>query len=262
MKVNKSTLKTADVLNLVASSESPMTITKISNALDMPKSSTYEIVYALVEKGYLEIDNEESKTFKLGIKMFEVGVSFLKDTDLHHESRPILDELMLKSGETVFLAVEDRGSLVYLDKVEGYSAVRTTAKLGSRNPMHCTGLGKALLASYSNEKVKEITDLKGMNPKTEYSIKTYEELISDLDAIRKRGFSIDDKESEVEVYCVAAPIYDSYKKSIAAISIASITQKMHDEKLKQLSELVTNAALAISKRLGFTEERLYFNFQK
>lgn len=261
MKVNKSALRAIDILNLVSESEDPMTIAKISSSLDIPKSSTFELVYALVNRNYLEIDDEKIKTFKLGIKIFEVGVAYLKNTDLHHESRPILDNLMVESGETVFLVVEDRGNLVYLDKVEGYSNVRTTAALGSRNPMHCTGVGKALLASYSDNRVSEIVESKGFAPKTEYSLKNYDDLIKDLGEIRKRGFSIDDRESELEVFCLAAPIYDSSKKAIAAISIATLYSKMDDERLEKFSNLVTNAALIISRKLGFIEDKLYFDFK-
>lgn len=257
MRINKSAARTVDILSLIATKEKPLTITEISKTLAIPKSSTFELVYTLVEKNFLEIEDENLKTLKLGLKLFEVGVSFLDKTDLHREARPLLEDMMAKSGETVFLAVEDKGELVYLDKVETSSSVRTTANLGSRNPMHCTGLGKALLAAYTNERVKEITGGGELLSKTEYTIKHYNDLVIDLDRTRKRGYAIDNRESEREVFCVAAPVYNRSAEPVAAISIASLASKMNNDRMEKFSKLVVSTALNISRRLGFVGNKLY-----
>lgn len=258
MKTNKSASRTVDLLSLLAKHQKPMTLTEFSTLLKIPKSSTFEIVYTLVEKGFLEVDDEQLKTFKIGLKLFEVGVSFLNNTDLHQISRPLLDSLMARTGDTVFLAVEDKGEIVYLDKVESSSTViRSSAQLGSRNKMYYTGLGKALLASYSNDKVKEITGGGNFPERTNYTINNYDELISDLDQIRERGYSIDDRESEPELYCLAVPIMDRTGKAIAAVSVATLYSKVTPETLKNFSLYLVETGMDISKRLGFRGERLY-----
>lgn len=259
-RTNKSTARTADILSLIGSQKKSLTISEISRILDIPKSSTSEILYTLVEKEFLEIDNAELKNFKLGIKIFEIGSSFLGKTDFHRFARPYLEDLMDKSGETVFLAIENNGKIVYLDKAEGLSSIRTTCVIGESNLMHYTGLGKALLATYSLERVKEIVNMYPLSKKTDYTITNFQDLIEDLEKIRKRGYSIDDREGVEELFCIAAPIYDRFNKPIAAISIASIYSKINDEKSQKLSKLLVSTALNISKRLGFTEQDLYFNF--
>ncbi|WP_127586737.1 IclR family transcriptional regulator [Paenibacillus koleovorans] len=258
MKINKSASRTVDLLSLLSQHKKPMTLTEISSQLKIPKSSTFEIVYTLVEKGFLEVDDDQLKTFKMGMKLFEVGVSFLNHTDLHQISRPLLDELMAKTGDTVFLAVEDNGEIVYLDKVESYSsAIRSNALLGSRNKMYYTGLGKALLASYSNEKVKQIIGSGSLPTRTDRTIKHYEELILELAKIRERGFSIDDRESEPELYCFAAPIYDRSGKAVAAVSVATLYSKVTPETYAKFSQSIVETGLEISKRLGYIGKRLY-----
>ncbi|MEW6660879.1 MAG: IclR family transcriptional regulator [Bacillota bacterium] len=258
MRMNKSASRVVDILLLLTSKKRPITISEVSHALRIPKSSAFELLYTLVEKGFLQMADEKLKTFSTGIKLFEVGVSYLANTDLHREARPFLERIMSESGETAFLAVEDQGELVYLEKVEASSSVRTTAVLGSRKPMHCTALGKALLAAYDPQRVRSITGEGSLPSLTKYTITTYQALLMDLAKIRQRGYAIDDKESEIEVFCVAAPVYGQANLPIAAISIASLASKVDDGKLEQLSGLITAAALSISRRLGFMGEKLYF----
>ena len=182
----------------------------------------------------------------------------MNNTDLHQISRPLLDSLMVRTGDTVFLAVEDKGEIVYLDKVESSSSViRSSAQLGSRNKMYYTGLGKALLASYSNDKVMKITGGGNLPVRTSHTINHYDELISDLDQIRKRGYSIDDRESEPELYCLAVPILDRSGKAIAAVSVATLYSKMTPDTREKYSQYLVETGMDISKRLGFRGERLY-----
>lgn len=259
IKINKSAARTIEVLNLLAKAENPMTLTDISHQINMPMSSTFELLYTLVQKDVVEIDNKVTKTFKLGIKIFEIGVSVAKKMDLHNVARPIMEKLSSETSETVFLAVADHGYVIYLDRVEANSSITTNVGLGASCPMHTTGIGKALLASFPNEKVSQITGTGKLQTRTPFSIGHYDELIVELNRIRKRGFSIDDRENEIEIFCVAAPIYDRVGAPIAAVSIASIFSRMNDERVNHLGRLITKAALEISRKLGFLGDKLYFN---
>lgn len=255
-RINKSASRALDILDLVSKGNKSFTMTEISQALKLPKSSTFELVYTLVEKGFLDYADKDLKTFKLGLKTFEVGAAFLTKADLHGVARPFLEDLNTKTGETVFLAVEDQGEVVYLDKMEALSSVKTTATLGARNPMHRTGLGKALLATYLTERVKEVTGDGELETRTEFSISHFNQLVKELERTRRRGYAIDNQENETDIYCLAAPIYNGFNKPIAAISIAGIASRIQ-ERQEELSKLLVNTALSISKRLGYLQEKLY-----
>jgi len=258
MRTNKSVARTVEILDLIANQRESLTITEISQMLGIPKSSTFEILYTLVDKGYLEVADKKLKSFKLGLKLYQAGVLFITKTDLHCVARPLLEDMMNKSQETVFLVVENSGNLVYLDKVEGTASGRTSATLGSTNPLYCTGVGKALLAAYNENKVKEIVAL-GMQRRTKYTFTNYEDLRDELEVTRDRGYAIDNRENELEVFCVAAPVYDLSGKAIAAISIASLASRMVNDsgRVKQCGQLVMDVALLISQRLGYQGSKLY-----
>jgi len=261
--INRSALRTLDILNLIAESKEAMTITEISNHLQIPKTSVFDIVYSLVDKEYLELADERLKTFELGIRAFKVGMAYLEKTDLHHVAKPMLEYMMKTTKETAFLAIPKDNRIVYLDKVEAPHSIRTASWLGSTNPMHCTGLGKALLAAYSNEQVRSITASEGMLPKTEYSLQKIDDLLRDLAQIRKRGYSIDCRESEFEVFCVAAPIYDRLGKPIAAISLAGMASRFigNEQHIIACGTVVQETAITLSHKIGFDRKTLYPEFQ-
>ena len=259
VRPNKSASRTVDILEFVAARKAPVSMADICKELGFPKSSTFELIYTLIDKGFLQFADENLKTFKLGLKLYQTGMAFLSNSNLHNEARPVIENLALVSGHTVLLAVEHQGKIVYLDKAEPPDEViRIDAQLGSSNPVHCTGLGKALLAAYSNEKVKAITEGKPLTPKTAFSITKHDELLKELERIRKRGFSIDNKESEINVYCVAAPIYDSFDNPVAAISMRCLASSIDPETTSRLGQLITENALLISRKLGFLKQQLYF----
>ena len=248
-----------DILNLFAKSKRPLTQLEVSQILELPKSSTFELLYTLLEKGMLEFDNKDLKTFKLSLKVFEIGMTVLEDAELPRIARPILESLSSQIGETVFLAVENGDEIVYLDRIEEHSSITSTVGLGIRRPMYCTALGKGILATYSEKRVKDCWDR--VYPKAIYTKNTicdYNDFIVDLQQTRKRGYAIDNREMEDKTFCVAAPIYGRCDTVVGAISIAIIYLKADKKKVAILGKGIMNSALAISKRLGFRRDRMYF----
>ncbi len=258
MRINKSTTRTIDILELFSKKSKPLTLTEISKTLGIPKTSAFDIIYTLLDKNILEYNNKQFKTFQIGLRLFEITLLALGKTDLHRVSRPYIDQLLEKTGETVYLAVENNGEVVYLDKAEGTSAVRFAAELGTRRPIYCTGLGKAILATHTDTKVREIIKRNRLTPFTENTITTYNELLEELEAIRERGYAIDNQECVKDIFCVAAPIYGTSDKPIAAISIAADASSMDTGKLEKLSVLISENALKISRKLGFARDKLFF----
>ncbi|MEN6412321.1 MAG: IclR family transcriptional regulator [Veillonellales bacterium] len=258
MKLNKSAARSVEILNLLAKSKKPLTQLEVSQMLDLPKSSTYELLYTLLDKGMLEFDNEDLKTFKLSLKLFELGMTVLEKADLTTMARPILEDLSSKMGETVFLAVENKGDIVYLDRVEESSSITTSAGLGIRRPMYCTGLGKALLATYPANRVEEIWNRADLKVYGKNTIREYNDLVADIQQTRRRGYAIDNREMEDEIFCVAAPVYGRTDNAVGAISIATVYFKINKNRIEMLGKEIMKSALDISKRLGFRRNTLYF----
>jgi DNA-binding IclR family transcriptional regulator len=256
MKMNKTASRVLDILSLFASENEPISVSRISQELNAPKSSTYEILETMVMKEFLDFD-PNIKKYKPGIKLFEVGTSSLSNTDLIKDTRPYLENLVKRTGETAFLSVPSGQEIVYLDKVEGLSSVRTTASLGTRLPMYLTGLGKAILAAYPNEKIAEVTKDIKYEPVNENSIKNFNSLMQNIKQTRERGYAIDNREREEDIYCIAVPIYDYSNQPIAAISVAGLVTRMQEENAKEYSVYLVNSAMELSRRFGYKESKLY-----
>jgi DNA-binding IclR family transcriptional regulator len=255
MRINKSAARTIDIIELLAERGKSLTLTEISKALDLPKTSSFDIISTLIERKILEYDNKQFKTIQLGLKLFETTLLALGKTDLHRVARPYLDQLLENTGETVYLGVENNGEIIYLEKAEGSSAVRFSAELGTRRPVYCTGLGKSILAAHTDAKVRQIVRGDRLVPFTENTITTFDKLMKEVKAVRKRGYATDNEEIAEGIFCVAAPVYDTSNKPIAAISIAMSPSSADKERL---GALVSETALKISRRLGFSKAQLFF----
>ncbi|WP_411345976.1 IclR family transcriptional regulator [Paenibacillus sp. WLX1005] len=258
-RVNKSAERVVDLLVLLSKSESPLTLNEICKELGLPKSSAFELVQTLVYKGFIELDDARLKTYRLGLGIFETGMAYVSNLGVPHLARPVLQELNRQTGSTVFLGIEDKGKVVYLDKAESYSVMRPTAKLGSRRYIHTTGLGKSLLAAMSDNRVTYLLGDGDLPARTAFSKTTLPDLLQDLHAIRERGYSIDDREDNLEMYCIASAIYDQWNQPVAAISVASMYSGMNEEREQMIVKLVKDAALKLSNQLGYRGERLYTN---
>jgi DNA-binding IclR family transcriptional regulator len=257
LKENKSAARVVDLLVLMAHSNYPLTLNEICQAQSWPKSSTFELIQTLVNKGLIEIKDERLKTYGLSLLAFEIGSSYISNLGITDQARPYIQDLNKLTGSTVFLGIEDNGEIVYLDKAENHSFMRPTAKLGSRRYIHTTGVGKALLAAYSEEKIRKILDKKQLLSKTEFSKTTLEEVLKDMQEIKERGYSIDDREDNREMYCMGAAIYDQWSNAVASISVASVYNTMTEDRKNFISKAVTETAMQISRKLGYTGSKLY-----
>lgn len=255
-KLNKAVSRAIDILDYISRTKKPVSLAEVSKALELPKSSVFDITHTLVEKNMLSFDSE-AKTYQLDLKSFEIGNSYLSGNSVHDTALPYLNDISAQTGETVFLAAENNGMIVYLDKVEGKSPARTTCSIGDRNAMYCTGLGKAILATHTLEEVRLITGGGALQARTPNTLSSFTELIKDLDLTRTRGYSIDNQEDNPYIFCIGCPIMDAGGKCAAAISISCIYTPALEDRLEFYTRLITTAAAEISHRLGYTGTWLF-----
>ncbi|MDR4949862.1 IclR family transcriptional regulator [Neobacillus cucumis] len=259
IRINKSAERALDLLVLLAKADSALTLNEICIEMDMPKSSGFELVQTLLYKGFIEMDDSRLKTYRLGLAAFETGMAYQTNMEITQLARPFLLELNKQTGSTVFLGVEDKGKVVYLDKAENFSVMRPTAKLGSRRFLHTTGVGKALLAAMPDEKIEYLYSDGEISRKTPFSMVTMSDILLDMKGIRERGYSIDDREDNEEMYCMGSAIFDQANQPVGAISIASVYSSLTPERKEMVSKLITETALKLSNQLGYSGKKLYVN---
>ena len=234
-----------------------MTLTEISKKLEIPKSSALDVIQTLLAKEFIEIENAQAKTYRIGISIFTIGTKSVKENNLQEVSNEALTRLSQKTQKTIFLGVPKKDKVIYVSKLEGDSPVQSSASIGSANPMHLTGIGKAILAAMPTEEVAILYQNEPYEKRATNSITTYQGLIDNLAEIRQKGYAIDDKEGTEYIYCFAAPIYNFSNKVVAAISVASLAEEIGEAEKKAYPQLVVAAAFEISKRLGYTHNKLY-----
>ncbi|MBN2910830.1 IclR family transcriptional regulator [Polycladomyces sp. WAk] len=244
----KSAVRVLQIFELLMGHPQGLNIKEIATALGFPQSSTFHLVKTLHEYGYLSLT--DLKKYKLGPKLIQLGTRSMESMDLYRDARVPLERLAELVKETVFMAVLLGNEMVYVAKVDTNRSVRTSAQIGSRKPMYCTGLGKVMLAYLPENKRDEILSRTPLNPITENTITDRQELESCLSRYRAQGYAIDNEENEEGLYCIAAPVFDAAGEVIAAVSVAGPKERMkkrHD----YIVFHVKNTAKMISKKMGY-----------
>lgn len=238
------------ILEALGRSDRPQSLAEITTAVRLPKTTVHRLLETLQIEGYVE-QNPVTRQFLLSSKILELAASFLGRLDVREVARPVLMELWQQSQETVHLGLLDDGEVLYIEKLESPHTIRMYSEIGRRAPLHCTGLGKALLAHLPAEEIDRIVIRRGLQRYTENTLVNRADLLEELAAIRSRGAAFDNEEHEKSVRCVAAPVFDGQGQVIAAISIAGPAFRMTPERQKDLEPHVVAAAQRISRRLGY-----------
>ncbi|MFM1654632.1 IclR family transcriptional regulator [Brevibacillus sp. B_LB10_24] len=240
------------ILDILASKREGCGVTEISKEMDLNKTSVYRMLSTFVKHGYVEQD-AGTERYKLGYKVLELSSSLLDSIDLRTEAKMYLEELSQFTNEVIHLVVYDRGEVVYIEKLEGNETLRMHSKVGSRAPMHCTSVGKVILAYLPPSEVSKILEDHALEPHTIYTITDKETLYQQLNQIRTQGYALDLEENELSISCISAPIFDRTGKVAAAVSVSGPTTRMTMEKFDQLKDVMISIGKKISARLGYRE---------
>jgi DNA-binding IclR family transcriptional regulator len=234
---------------LAAKAEVGVGLSELSALIGMPKSSTHRYMATLQSVGLAERNGVDR--FRLGTRVIELAGSFLANSDLRSESQATLDELADMTGETIHLAVPSGTGVVYIAKIESKHTLGMSSHIGARLPMHCTALGKAILAFSAPERLQAVL-AERPEARTAHTITSPEALRAELVTVRSQGFALDNEENEVGICCVGAPIIDYTGNAIAAISISGPRERMNRERAIQLGPLLWESTQRVSRRRGFS----------
>ncbi len=237
------------ILHCLASTEGGLTLTDIAQRVQLPPSTTHRLLSTLEKMGYVYQAGDLALWY-VGIEAFAVGSSFLSNRDFVAQSHAYMRRLMEQAGETTNLAILDGTEAVFVDQVQCRETMRTIVKLGSRVPLHASGVGKAIFASLPDDQIDAMLKVRGLPRITENTITSPETMWASIRVIRQRGWSFDDEEHLPGTRCVAAPFYDEHAEPLGAISIAGPTSRLPDDRIKQLGPLVSHIAEEITHRLG------------
>jgi len=243
--------KAMDILDCLGETGDPLSASEISRKLDMSRSTVYRLLTTLATGGYVSQDPTNPEKYRLGFKIPELASSLLNSIQLRQQALPFLRELRDIANETIHLVVMDRDKVTYIEKVECSQAVRMHSAIGRRGFVHCTAVGKAMLAFMSKTEVEGIVSKHGLFARTPNTITDKETLLRELERVRRQGYAVDDIENEEGIRCVGAPIFDHQGKPVAALSVSGPAFRMTMERVIELTEAVTSTATKISRQLGY-----------
>ncbi|MDR1066142.1 MAG: IclR family transcriptional regulator [Clostridiales bacterium] len=238
------------IIDVLAAENHDMSLTEVSNALEWPKSTVHGLITTLRDFSFVEQSPLTGK-YSLGVKLFELGNIVARGWNIREVALPFMRRLSETTGETAHLAAEDNGDVLYIEKIDSARAFRIVSEIGARLPIHCTGLGKAILAHKTPAEIRRIflrNDLRAMTPN---SITSLEKLEKELERIRKDGFAVDNGEVMEGLRCVAAPIRDKNGNVNYAVSVSGVLGNMYGARFDKIVETLKKTAEDIMFGMGY-----------
>jgi IclR family acetate operon transcriptional repressor len=239
------------IIETLAEDDEGYRLTDLAVRTGLSPSTVHRLLTTLEKRRFVQFDRDESM-WHIGAQSFAVGSTFVRRRNFVTQALPYLRKLRDRTRETANLAVVDDGAIVVLTRVESREIMRSVTKVGGRVPMVASGLGKALLSTYSEEDVFAIIQRQGMPRLTSKSIVRAGELCKSLHDIRQQGYSVDDEEALIGLRCVSAVVYDDCSEPLAAISVSGKASRVPNDRLPVLGKLVQEVAAELTKALGGT----------
>jgi len=223
-------------------------ISDLSRELGVSKAAVYRILSTLSMRGYVT-RNPATSQYAIGPRLRRFSHVASGKLDVQTMARPFMIQLRDATLDTVHLAVLEGGEAVYIAKEDGLHPVQVTSRVGGRCPAHCVATGKALLA-YADETVRERLLAAGLTRYTPLTHAESDDFRQEMARIQADGCAVNMGEWRTEVRGVAAPIFDSTGRAVAAIGVCSPDQRMPDLRLRETCALVTEIAARLSRQLG------------
>ncbi|MCX4529718.1 MULTISPECIES: IclR family transcriptional regulator [unclassified Streptomyces] len=237
--------KSLRILEAVAAPGGPHRLTDVTAAAAVAKSSTFRILASLIEQGFVR--PEPDSRYGVGPRLR--GLSALVSAGEPADVERILDELRQATGQTVHLALHTGETITYIRKLESDQPFRTASRVGMRMPLHTTAIGKGILAHLPAEEVRELISATGLPGRTPHSLTTPEALRAELEAVRARGFAVDDEENEPTIRCVGAPVLGPTGRPVGGVSVTTVTFLVSREQIEAYAPALRAATQALAPLL-------------
>ncbi|MFF0306436.1 IclR family transcriptional regulator [Streptosporangium sp. NPDC004379] len=223
-------------------------VTDIAAVTGVSKSTVHRILQSLVEWGFARSDG--SGGYEPGPRILTLAGRVMNRFDPARQASGALRALHERTGYTTHFAVRNGDEAVYVDKLEGRRPYQMPSRIGMSLFLHCTAIGKAVLAQLPEEEVREICARAGLPGRTPHTLVTADDLLAHLAVVRARGYALDDEENLPGVLCVGAPVFDHTGRVLGGISISALAMDLGREEVERLAPEVMSAAREVSQALG------------
>jgi IclR family KDG regulon transcriptional repressor len=242
--------RTIDILNVVSTSASGLTLTELSGRLDLPKTTAYRILQVLVKHDFLRKDGL-TKVYRLGPALVTLGANSLQQWDLRSIAHPHLEKLAHASNETVCLIVLFKDKAICLDTIESDRRTSFIIRVGREMEFHCSAAGKAIIAFLPTERIAQILYRQRLTQCTPNTITDVHELMHHFNVVRAQGYALCDAELEVGVRALAAPVMQNDRQVLGSVAIVAPAERLDQEARERLLPQLLETVRRISMELGY-----------
>jgi DNA-binding IclR family transcriptional regulator len=229
--------------------EDAKSLEQLATHLDVHKSTVLRLLRTLESERFVRHD--AGHRYALGSRLFELANRALEQRDVRTVARPHLGRLNSSTGQTIHLATYESGEAVYIDKFDAIQSVRMYSRVGRPAPLHCTAVGKVLVAGRPRSEWREIAERIEYVKFTERTIDSPERYLAELELVAAQDFAEDHQEHESFVNCIAVAIRDGTGAVVAAVSMSVPDLLLDHEQVLATLPQVRTAAEAISEDLGW-----------
>ncbi|WP_409419450.1 IclR family transcriptional regulator [Marinomonas sp. RS-M-Aa-14] len=241
--------KALSLLQEVCVTPVPLRFAELVEKTDLPKATAHRTLTSLTEKGLIRFD-EATQLYHPGYGLLELAHQAWSKIDVRDIAADQMKLLWNETGETIHLAVLDRGDVIYIDKLESQKSLRLFSAVGKKGPAYCTGVGKAMMAFLSEEQLAAAIKEQSFIKHTDTTLINEDMLRQDLIKIRDSKISLDLEEHEEGIQCAASVILNHRNEPIAALSITAPKFRVDDARFQHFQALVKDACKKVSIRMG------------
>lgn len=238
-----------DIIEQLAASNIPMSLSDVSKATGMSKSTVHRLLASMCARHYVE--KNEDNTYSIGYKLMETVSLHINSLELLTEAKPFLSNLLRDLHLTAHMGVLDGCDVIYLEKLDIYPNTMLYTQVGFRSPAYCSSMGKCLLSCLSGDELEEALygcTFKKYTPNTITNIREFKKYLRD---VRRQGWAMDDEEYQLGHRCIGAPVYDYRGTPVAAISASGSVRQLPDDILDSVIQEVKQAAADLSRKMGY-----------
>jgi DNA-binding IclR family transcriptional regulator len=222
------------VLDLLGESETPLGLAQVASSLQLHKSTAHRFLMVLERHRMVERNRA------------------IEQYDLRERAQPHLRRLVAETEETAHLCILEAARVIYIDKIEPARSVRMITRIGASNPVHCTSVGKAILAFLPEDRAADVVKRTRFERFTSRTIANAEALRTEMEKTRRRGYAVDDEEFEEGLRCIAVPLLDAQRLPVGAVSISGPSFRVTAQKLPAIANHLLQCVRGISADMGYT----------
>lgn len=248
--LTQSVTRALAILSCFTDEQPQIRVIDVAKKLELTQSNVSRLLATMEALGYVEKD-ELSGFYRLGPQIVTLGGIALNNYEIRKQALPELHELERRLGLGANLAILNDGKMFYLAHVDSHKAPRMYTMIGRHNPLHCTGIGKVLLAHMERGKAEELLRREGMYPFTQKTVSDFAQLTAQLDEIRLRGYAVENEELALGRCCVAAPVRDRSGEVVAGISLSGPLSEIDlPRRERELAGILIEVTDRVSVKMG------------